>query len=194
MEDSAPSFKNIEDFISSINATKKISDKKRLVDALITDVKSNPNKIKSPENINKLPDLLNTLIINLNENNNNFVVSELNLIQNLTDNLNSNESYIKFGQKALPKLLNKFYLQNPKIDSKLINVFKKFNSAKILEVKDYFQYADNIPLDQEDTCRKPIIDFLFKEAENNKAIKLSDVPKSLVDVLKDNKNDEKLNN
>ena len=50
-----------------------------------------------------------------------------------------------------------------KINEALIKMFSEFISYKILTIKDYYQYIENIPMDEEeDNYRINILNFLYE--------------------------------
>jgi hypothetical protein len=76
--------------------------------------------LESPNNLKKLDELYGILLNHLNENNNNYVSSQINLISNLIKKQGNSENLKTFTKNALPKLFGKFYLQNSKINENLI--------------------------------------------------------------------------
>ena len=74
----------------------------------------------------------------------------MELIQVLGKILKEEENFKNFIVQSLPKLFDKFYLGNPKINEILVAMFSQFIEYKILTIKDYYQYIENIPLEDED--------------------------------------------
>ena len=59
-------------------------------------------------------------------------------------------------------------------------MFSEFISYKILTIKDYYQYIENIPMDEEeDNYRINILDFLYENIDKDKTVLLDNIPKSL---------------
>ena len=136
--------KNINDilnreFFDTIKLSKKINSKGQKINELTDYFKKNPNYNELPEIKNKIQDLLNLLLTNLNENNNNYVLAQMELIKTLSKTLNKEENFKNFIKSSLPKLFDKFYLGNTKINDTLIEMFNDFISFKILSI--YRQYS-----------------------------------------------------
>ena len=186
--------KNINDilnqeFFDTIKLSKKINSKGQKINELTDYFKKNPNYNELPEIKNKIEDLLNLLLTNLNENNNNYVLAQMELIKTLSKTLNKEENFKNFIKSSLPKLFDKFYLGNTKINDTLIEMFNDFISFKILSIKDYFQYIENIPLEEEDNYRINIINFLYEQINKDKSVLLSNIPKSINELIKKLVND-----
>ena len=150
-----------QEFFDTIQLSKKINSKIKKINELSKYLTDSPNYIEIPEIKKKLSDLYNLLLTNLNENNNNYVLAQMNLIKILSKIINKEENFTNFIKLSLPKLFDKFYLSNPKINDTLIEMFNEFISFKILSIKDYYQYIENIPLEEEDNYRMNIINFLY---------------------------------
>ena len=186
--------KNINDilnqeFFDTIKLSKKINSKGQKINEITDYFKKNPNYNELPEIKNKIEDLLNLLLTNLNENNNNYVLAQMELIKTLSKTLNKEENFKNFIKSSLPKLFDKFYLGNTKINDTLIEMFNDFISFKILSIKDYFQYIENIPLEEEDNYRINIINFLYEQINIDKSVLLSNIPKSINELIKKLVND-----
>ena len=178
-----------QEFFDTIKLSKKINSKAKKINELNDYFKKNPNFIELPEIKNKIQDLLNLLLTNLNENNNNYVLAQMELIKTLSQTINKEESFKKFTKSSLPKLFDKFYLGNTKINDALIEIFDKFISFKILSIKDFFQYIENIPLEEEDSYRINIINFLYNHINKDESILLSNLPKPINELIKKLVND-----
>ena len=70
-----------QEFFDTIQLSKKINSKIKKINELSKYLKDNPNYIEIPEIKNKLSDLYNLLLTNLNENNNNYVLAQMELIK-----------------------------------------------------------------------------------------------------------------
>ena len=171
-----------DEFISEINTLKKLNDKKSKIDLITNYLKENSN-INIDNNISKLYDFL---LLNLNENNNNYVLSQLKLIETLINynNINiSNEGFKSFAKNALSKLFDKYYLQNPKINANITNILDKFIQNKILNLQDYYPHIENISLDEEDNYRNNILILLKDSIEKDENIDETKIPKGILDIL-----------
>ena len=124
-----------DEFFSQIKTSKKINEKKKKIDELTKSLQEDPSYLNSSENQQKISQLYDLLISNLNENNNNYVSSQMKLIETLINNNKNNENNQKFqnfAKQALPKLFDKYYLQNQKINDNLTGLLNKFIENKIL--------------------------------------------------------------
>ena len=178
-----------QEFFDTIKLSKKINSKAKKINELNDFFNKNPNYIELPEIKNKIQDLLNLLLTNLNENNNNYVLAQMELIKTLSQTLNKEESFKNFTKLSLPKLFDKFYLGNTKINDTLIEIFDRFISFKILSIKDYYQYIENIPLEDEDSYRINIINFLYNHINKDESILLNNLPKPINELIKKLVND-----
>ena len=178
-----------QEFFDTIKLSKKINSKAKKINELNDFFNKNPNYIELPEIKNKIQDLLNLLLTNLNENNNNYVLAQMELIKTLSQTLSKEESFKNFTKLSLPKLFDKFYLGNTKINDTLIEIFDRFISFKILSIKDYYQYIENIPLEDEDSYRINIINFLYNHINKDESILLNNLPKPINELIKKLVND-----
>ena len=175
-----------DEFFSVIKTSKKINDKRKKIDDLAKSLEENPSFLKSPQNEKKISDLYNLLISNLNENNNNYVSSQINLIEILINNnkdINNNKNFKDFSKMALPKLFDKYYLQNQKINESLTGVLGKFIDNKILNIQDYYPHIENISLEEEDNYKNNIMNLLTDQFEKNKEITRDKIPKGIIDIV-----------
>ena len=173
-----------QDFFDTIKLSKKINSKISKINELTEFFKKTPNYIELPDIKSKLPDLFSLLLTNLNENNNNYVLAQMNLILVLGQTINKEENFRTFIKNSLPKLFDKFYLGNQKINENLIEMFNQFISFKILTIKDYFQYIENIPLEEEDNYRINIINFLYEQINKDESVLLNNIPKPINELIK----------
>ena len=178
-----------QDFFDTIKNSKKINTKTQKIKELSKYFSSNLESPQSPEIKNKIPDLYELLLINLNENNNNYVLAQMELIQVLGKAMTQDENYSNFIKQSLPKLFDKFYLGNTKINEVLVKMFSEFIAYKILTIKDYYQYIENIPLEEEDNYRINILNFLYENIDKDKTVLLNNIPKSLNELIKKLVND-----
>ena len=173
-----------KEFFEIIKSSKKINDKTKKMNELIEFFNKSNNNIELPEIKSQIPELYSLLLINLNENNNNYVLAQMELIKAIGKSQHKEENFNNFVNQSLPKLFDKFYLGNPKINNTLIEMFNNFISLKILTIKDYYQYIENIPLEEEDNYRNNIINFLYDNINKDDTILLSNIPKSLNEIIK----------
>ena len=173
-----------QEFFDTIKLSKKINSKIKKINELAKNLKKTPNYIELPEIKNKLPDLYSLLLTNLNENNNNYVLAQMELIKTLGQTINKEETFRNFVKQSLPKLFDKFYLGNPKIYDTLIEMFNEFISFKILSIKDYYQYIENIPLEEEDSYRINIINFIYENIDKDDTVLLNNIPKPINELIK----------
>ena len=130
------------DFLKSFETPQKLPEKRTKIIKLINYFQENQSYLKSLNDSKNLEYLYNIILTNLNENNNNFVISQINLIKILVEQiLNNDNEQIKlelknFFKKALPKLFDKFYLQNEKINKNLIDIFIFVIDKNILKYND----------------------------------------------------------
>ena len=173
-----------QEFFDTIKLSKKINTKTKKINEITEFFKKTPNFIDLPEIKNKMKDLYNLLLTNLNENNNNYVLAQMQLIKALGNTINTEENFRNFVKQSLPKLFDKFYLSNQKINEALIEIFNQFISFKILSIKDYYQHIENLPLEEDDNYRINIINFLYENINKDQSILLNNLPKSINELIK----------
>ena len=178
-----------QEFFDTIKNSKKINTKTQKIRELSKYFEKIGGGEHPPEIKNRIPDLFSLLLINLNENNNNYVLAQMELIQILGKTLNKDENYKTFIKQSLPKLFDKFYLGNNKINEILVKMFSEFIIYKILTIKDYYQYIENIPLEDEDNYRINILQFLYDNINKDESVLLNNIPKSLNEIIKKLVND-----
>ena len=174
-----------QDFFDTIKNSKKINSKIKKMNELTESLKKTPNFLELPDIKSKMSDLYSLLLTNLNENNNNYVLSQMELIKALVQTINKEESFKNFVKQSLGKLFDKFYLGNVKINESLIEIFEQYISFKILAIKDYYQYIENIPLEEEeDSYRMNIINFLYESIKKDESVLLNNIPKAINELIK----------
>ena len=178
-----------QEFFDTIKNSKKINTKTQKIREVSKYFEKIGGGEHPPEIKNRFPDLFSLLLINLNENNNNYVLAQMELIQILGKTLNKDENYKTFIKQSLPKLFDKFYLGNNKINEILVKMFSEFITYKILTIKDYYQYIENIPLEDEDNYRINILQFLYDNINKDESVLLNNIPKSLNEIIKKLVND-----
>ena len=75
------------DFFKSFEPQKKLPEKKSKISNLITFLKENNTYLSSLKNQKKLSSLYDIILTNLIENNNNFVISQINLIEIISEQI-----------------------------------------------------------------------------------------------------------
>ena len=179
-----------QEFFDTIKNSKKINSKIKKINELTESLKKTPNFLELPDIKNKMSDFYNLLLTNLNENNNNYVLAQMELIKALVQTINKEESFKNFVKQSLGKLFDKFYLGNVKINESLIEIFEKYISFQILTIKDYYQYIENIPLEEEDdNYRMNIINFLYESVKKDESVLLNNIPKPINELIKKLVND-----
>ena len=174
-----------QEFFDTIKNSKKINSKIKKMNELTESLKKTPNFLELPDIKNKMSDLYSLLLTNLNENNNNYVLAQMELIKALVQTINKEESFKNFVRQSLGKLFDKFYLSNTKINESLIEIFEQYISFKILAIKDYYQYIENIPLEEEDeSYRMNIINFLYESIKKDESVLLNNIPKAINELIK----------
>ena len=103
-----------QEFFGTIKNSKKINTKNQKIRELSKYFSKIGDSEQPLEIKNRIPNLFSLLLINLNENNNNYVLAQMELIQILGKTLNNDDNYKTFIKQCLPKLFDKFYLGNNK--------------------------------------------------------------------------------
>ena len=189
------------DFFNTFENSKKIPEKKEKIEQLINYLKENKSYIKSLKETNNLKLLYEIILTNLIENNNNFIISQINLIKIISEQISNNENeeikndFITFFKKALPKLFDKFYLQNSKLNNNLSEIFLFILDKKILKYNDYFPLLENICLEEDEDYKINILNFILKLIKSKENIYLDDFPENIINTinkLNENKENENL--
>ena len=187
------------DFFKLFENSQKIPEKKEKIEKLINYLKENKNYLKSLKETKNLELLYEIILTNLIENNNNFIISQINLMKILSDQISNNETeeikndFIKFFKKALPKLFDKFYLQNTKINKNLTEIFIFILDKKILKYNDYFPLLENICIEEDEDYKINILNFILKLLKSQENICIEDFPENIINTI--NKlNENKENN
>ena len=178
-----------EEFFKAFLPSQKITDKKKKINELITNLKHNKIYLSSLLSINnrkKLSKLYEVILSNLTENNNNFILSQLELIDLLGQYLYDQNEYKSFYRQALPKLFDKFYLQNQKINDNIIQMFNSSISNGILSIEDYYPQIENIALEEDDDYKVVVLNFFYNQILNNDTILYDKIPKNIVDIISKN--------
>ena len=189
-----------KDFFESFEKMKKILEKKEKILELINYLKENKTYLKSLKETKNLKLLYEIILTNLIENNNNFIISQINLIKILSEQISNNENeeikndFINFFKKALPKLFDKFYLQNSKINNNLSEIFIFILDKKFLKFNDYFPLLENICIEEDEDYKINILNFILKLIKTNENIYKDDFPENIMNTIdKLNKEQENKN-
>ena len=191
-----------KDFFESFEKMKKIPKKKEKILELINYLKENKTYLKSLKETKNLKLLYEIILTNLIENNNNFIISQINLIKILSEQISNNENeeikndFINFFKKALPKLFDKFYLQNLKINNNLSEIFIFILNKKFLKFNDYFPLLENICIEEDEDYKINILIFILKLIKTNENIYKDDFPENIlntIDKLNKEQENENLN-
>ena len=178
------------DFLKSFEAPKKLPEKKTKISNLINFLKENNTYLQSLKDQKKLLFLYDIILTNLIENNNNFVISQIDLIEILSEQIINCENseikneFINFYRKALPKLFDKFYLQNQKINQNLIKIFDNSIKRKILQLKDYYPFIENICIEEDDEYKSNILYFLNDQINHDENITIENIPVNIIEAIK----------
>ena len=167
---------------------KRINEKRKLIDDLTLFLNSNKNLINDPINQDKFSELYQVLLTLLNENNNSFISAEINLLKLMSENIKNNQQFGQFLIASLPKLFDKFYLQNPKINKELVNLFNIFVKNG-LKIENFFPNIENMSMEEDDNYKVPLLDFLYSQIQNNSNLNMNSIPKSISNLLKRLSND-----
>ncbi|MCQ2819535.1 MAG: hypothetical protein MJ252_19910, partial [archaeon] len=174
-----------DEFLDVLRATKKSSQKKKMIEDLILFLAMNPNYILSDANFNQFEKLFEVMKMLLNENNTSFISVEMNLLKIFSNNFKrKNDKTKKFFLDILPKLFDKFYLQNPKINQDLVDLFNVIVENN-LNFKEFFPFIENIST-EDDECNYKInlMQFIFSQIKSNSNISFKEIHSSIVELLK----------
>ena len=80
------------DFLKSFETPQKLPEKRTKIIKLINYFQENQSYLKSLNDSKNLEHLYNIILTNLNENNNNFVINQINLIKNLVEQILNNDN------------------------------------------------------------------------------------------------------
>ena len=148
------------------------------------------SSLLSINNRQKLSKLYELILSNLTENNNNFVLSQLELIEILGQYLYDQNEYKSFYKQALPKLFDKFYLQNQKINDNIIQMFNNSITNRILSVEDYYPQIENIALEEDEDYKVIVLNFFYNQVLNNDNLIFEKIPKNIMDIIANSVHDQ----
>ena len=112
-----------DEFINTLYTSKKVNNKKKMLEELISYINANPNYIIQEGTIEQFKKFLPKFTLLLNENNNNFISVEISLLNIMSNQFKNSPQFKGFLIEILPKLFDKFNLQNTKINKELIELF-----------------------------------------------------------------------
>ena len=188
------------DFFKSFEAPKKLPEKKAKISHLINFLKENNTYFKSLKDSKKLLNLYDIIITNLIENNNNFVLAQIDLIEILSEQITNSDNneikndFVTFYKKSLPKLFDKFYLQNQKINQNLLNIFNNSIKRNIFQLEDYYPFIENICTEEDDEYKTNILQFLYDQINQNENISLDRIPINIIETIKKTDNNQENEN
>lgn len=178
-----------DECIASLSNRQKINTKKKIIEDLISFFSNNPNYITDEQNQDKLTKLFQQFTILLNENNNNFILVEIALLNIFSSNFKKNSIFSKFLLEILPKLFDKFNLQNTKINKELIDLFNNFISNN-LKFSDFIPFIENVSIDDDDNYKSNILEFLFSQIKIDDTLNMKTMPHNIIELLKKLSDDE----
>jgi hypothetical protein len=123
----------------------------------------------------------------LNENNFNLISNEFNLISLIntkikTSNINNNKNN-NFLIKNLPKIFNKFHLQNKKITKQIIFLFNNLIKNNNIKFNNFIPEIINIKLDKNSIYKNDLIFFTVNQI-NNSNLTIETISNSILNLLK----------
>ena len=189
------------DFLKSFETPQKLPEKKAKITKLINFFLKNPTYLQSLKETQNLNLLYNIILTNLIENNNKFIISQINLIKILSEQISSLEdeeikfNFGEFFKKALPKLFDKFYLQNENINNNLLEIFIFILEKNILKFNDYFPFIENICIEEDEDYKINILNFISKVLNIDEKIYKKNIPENIynaIEKLSENKDNENL--
>ena len=173
-------------FFDAFSPSKNIAGKKQKINELIANLKNNKiylSSLLSIKNRQKLSKLYELILSNLTENNNSFVLNQLELIDVLGQYLYDQTEFKSFYKQALPKLFDKLYLQNQKINETIIRMFNNSISNRILNIEDYYPHLENMALEEDDDYKIIVLKFFYNQMINNENINYENIPKNVIDII-----------
>ena len=202
LETSNPEIPDIlnSDFFKSFETPKKLPEKKAKISNLINFLKENNTYFQSLKASKKLLNLYDIITTNLIENNNNFVLAQIDLIEILSEQITNTENkeikndFIIFYKKSLPKLFDKFYLQNQKINQNLLMIFDNSIKRNIFQLKDYYPFIENICIEEDDEYKTNLLNFLYEQINKDESILIDNIPINIIETIKKLDNNEEKDN
>ena len=163
------------DFFSPFETNQKLPEKKAKIMKLIEYLQENTTYFQALKETENLKLLYNIIL-------NNLIKIFLELIPSSNNEIIITD-FRNFFRKALPKLFDKFYLQNSKINEKLYSIFSLSITNNILLFNDYFPLIENICIEEDEDYKINILKFLFQEISQNEKIVKDDIPKNIYDIV-----------
>ena len=186
------------DFFSFFEKEQKLPEKRAKIINLINYFQENKTYIQSLKDSSLLEKLYDIILSNLIENNNNFVMSQINIIKIISEQITLNNieeirnNFVIFFKKALPKLFDKFYLQNEKINKLLLDLFILVLNKNILKFSDYFPLIENICIEEDDEYKINILNLILYILNNDDKINKEEIPINIINTIEQLKENERL--
>ena len=177
------------DFFKFFENQPKLHEKREKITKLINFLQENKNYLQSLKELKNLNLLYDIILTNLIENNNNFVLIQINLIKILCEQISLIENeqikldFITFIKKTLSKLFDKFYLQNSKINNNLFQIFILFLEKNILNLNDYFPLIEIINTEEDDEYKINILNLILKIINTNEKINKNNFPHNIINII-----------
>ena len=175
-----------QSLLSQLKISSTISNKKNIIDNLITTIRKNKEIINVKEAREFSINIYKLLQSSISDNNILFVLSQLSLIELFIDNLYKDKTFKLFFKRILPKLIDKFYLHNENIDEKLLIILEK-SIKNLLTIDDYYIYIENITLEDDNNYILNILLFFhsyIKNNDNNKNKNYEEIPINVKNAIK----------
>ena len=186
------------DFFSFFEKEQKLPEKRAKIINLINYFQENKTYIQSLKDSSLLEKLYDIILSNLIENNNNFVLCQINIIKIISEQITLNNieeirnNFVIFFKKALPKLFDKFYLQNEKINKLLLDLFILVLNKNILKFSDYFPLIENICIEEDDEYKINILNLILYILNNDDKINKEEIPINIINTIEQLKENERL--
>ena len=181
-----------QNLLSKIKLSNTINSKKNIIDKLITTIQHNNDIFKLKETNQILIHIYKLIQVSITDNTILFILSQLSLISLFIDNLYQEKTFILFFKRILPKLFDKFYLHNDNINKSLLSLFIKSIIKKVLVISDYYDYIENITLEDDSNYILNVLNFFYSciKIDNNLTIEV--IPENIINIIK-HINDEQKN-
>ena len=178
-----------DEFINTLYTSKKVNNKKKMLEELISYINANPNYIIQEGTIEQFKKFLPKFTLLLNENNNNFISVEISLLNIMSNQFKNSPQFKGFLIEILPKLFDKFNLQNTKINKELIELFNTFIKNNIT-FKDFVPYIENVSIEDDDNYKSNILEFVFSQIKIDDTFNMKSMPQSVITILEKLVDDE----
>ena len=174
-----------QNLLSQLKISNTVSNKKTIIDNLITAIKKNKKIVNLKEAKEFLINIYKILQSSIADDNILFISSQLSLIELFIDILYNDKTFKLFFKRILPKLIDKFYLHNESIDEQLLIIFEK-SIKNLLSIDDYYVYIENITLEDDNNYIFNILYFFHSYIKNNdnKNKNYETIPKNIINAIK----------